>query len=145
MLLASTITRSQSNSAPLECGEWWGLHWGSAADKSTATQWCYHVNVNQNLGGMFPATWISAMGNWGWCGELLLWINLFNNFLKGSLRLYFRAFQLITFISLLWCLSFFFFFFLFSDTLVPKFSGCWIQAIQVQVKVCKELLPERFM
>lgn len=33
-----------------------------AANKSAATGWCYHVNTDQNLWGMFPAPcWKSAM------------------------------------------------------------------------------------
>lgn len=32
-------------------------HHGFAADTSTATEWCYHVNSDQSLWGMFPAPW----------------------------------------------------------------------------------------
>ncbi len=33
-----------------------------AADKSAATVWCYHVNMDQNLWGMFPTPcWIFVM------------------------------------------------------------------------------------
>ncbi len=42
--MASTFTRSQSNRAPLGCGN----------GTFTATAWCYHVNMNQNLWGIFP-------------------------------------------------------------------------------------------
>ncbi len=39
-------------------------HHGCAADKSAATVWCYHVNVSQNLWGMFPTPcWIYATKN----------------------------------------------------------------------------------
>ncbi len=53
--MASTVTRSQSNRAPLGCGGETGdsLH-GCAADKSAETAWCYHVNMDKNLWGMFP-------------------------------------------------------------------------------------------
>ncbi len=35
-----------------------------AADKSAATAWCYHVNMDQNLRGMFPTPcWIYATKN----------------------------------------------------------------------------------
>ncbi len=50
--MASTVTRSQSNRAPLGCGETRDSHYGRAADKSAATVWCYHVNEDQNLWGM---------------------------------------------------------------------------------------------
>ncbi len=33
-------------------------------DKSAATSWCYHVNMDQNLWGMFPC-WIYATKNYG--------------------------------------------------------------------------------
>ncbi len=37
---------------------------GCAADKSAATAWCYHVNMDQNLWGMFPTPcWIYATKN----------------------------------------------------------------------------------
>ncbi len=52
--MASTITRSQSNRVPLGCGGTGDLHHGCVADKSAATAWCYHVNMDQNLWGMFP-------------------------------------------------------------------------------------------
>ncbi len=62
--MASTVTRSQSNRAPLGCGGMGDLHHGCAADKSTATAWCYHVNMDQNLWGMFPTPcWIYATKN----------------------------------------------------------------------------------
>ncbi len=37
-------------------GMWWNgrVHHGCAADKSAETVWCYHVNMDQNLWGMFP-------------------------------------------------------------------------------------------
>ncbi len=36
----------------------------NAADKSAATAWCYHVNMDQNLWGMFPTPcWIYATKN----------------------------------------------------------------------------------
>ncbi len=57
--MASTVTRSQSNRAPLGCGGMGDLHHGCAADKSAATAWCYHVNMDQNLWRMFPTPcWI---------------------------------------------------------------------------------------
>ncbi len=52
--MGSTFTRSQSNRATLGCGGTGDLHHGCAADKSAATVWCYHVNGDQNLWGMFP-------------------------------------------------------------------------------------------
>ncbi len=62
--MASTVTRSQSNRAPLGCGWSRDSHHGWAADKSAATAWCYHVNMNQNLWGMFPTPcWIYATKN----------------------------------------------------------------------------------
>ncbi len=62
--MASTVTRSQSNRAPLGCGETGDSHHGCAADKSAATVWCYHVNMDQNLWGMFPKPcWIYATNN----------------------------------------------------------------------------------
>ncbi len=51
--MASTVTKSQSNRAPLGCGGTGDLHHGCVADKSTATVWCYHVNMDQHLWGMF--------------------------------------------------------------------------------------------
>ncbi len=57
--MASTVIRSQSNRAPLGCGGTGDSHHGCAADKSAATVWCYHVNMDQNLWGMFPTLcWI---------------------------------------------------------------------------------------
>ncbi len=47
--MASTVTRSQSNRAPLGSGGTGDLHHGCAANKSVATAWCYHVNVDQNV------------------------------------------------------------------------------------------------
>ncbi len=62
--MASTATRSQSNRAPLGCGGTGDLHHGCAADKSAATAWCYHINMDQNLWGMFPTPcWIYATNN----------------------------------------------------------------------------------
>ncbi len=59
--LASTVTRSQSNRAPLGRGGTGDSHHGCAADKSAATARCYHVNMDQNLWGMFPTPcWIYA-------------------------------------------------------------------------------------
>ncbi len=52
--MASTVPRSQSNRAPLGCGGTRDSHHGCADDKSAATVWCYHVNMDQNLWGMFP-------------------------------------------------------------------------------------------
>ncbi len=58
------ITTSKSNSAPLGCGGTGDSHHGCAADKSAATAWYYHVNMDQNLGGMFPTLcWIYATNN----------------------------------------------------------------------------------
>ncbi len=51
--MSSTVTRSQSNRAPLGCDGTRDSHHGCADDKSAATAWCYHVNMNQNLWGMF--------------------------------------------------------------------------------------------
>ncbi len=51
--MASTVTRYQSNRALLGCGGTGDLHHGCVADKSAATAWCYHVNMDQNLWGMF--------------------------------------------------------------------------------------------
>ncbi len=51
--MTSTVTRSQSNRAPLGCGGTGDSHHGCAADKSAATVWCYHINMDQNLWGMF--------------------------------------------------------------------------------------------
>ncbi len=57
--MTSTVTRSQSNRAPLGCGGTRDSHHGCADDKSTATVWCYHVNMDQHLWGMFPTPcWI---------------------------------------------------------------------------------------
>ncbi len=62
--MASTVTRSQSNRAPLGCGGTRDSHHGCAADKSAETAWCYHVNMDQNLWGMFPTPcWINATKN----------------------------------------------------------------------------------
>ncbi len=62
--MASTVTRSQSNRAPLGCGGTRDSHHGCAADKSAATAWCFHVNMDQNLWGMFPTPcWIFATKN----------------------------------------------------------------------------------
>ncbi len=59
--MASTVTRSQSNRAPLACGGTGDSHHGCAADKSAATAWCYHVNMDQNIWGIFPTPcWIYA-------------------------------------------------------------------------------------
>ncbi len=52
--MACTVTRSQSNRAPLGCGETGDSHHGCAADKSAATARYYHDNMDQNLWGMFP-------------------------------------------------------------------------------------------
>ncbi len=51
--MASTVTRSQSNRAPCDVVEREIHHHGCSADKSAATVWCYHVNMDQNLWGMF--------------------------------------------------------------------------------------------
>ncbi len=62
--MASTVTISQSNRAHLGCGGMGDLYHGCAADKSASTAWCYHVNMNQNLWGMFPTPcWIYATNN----------------------------------------------------------------------------------
>ncbi len=62
--MASTVTRSQSNRASLWCGGTGDSHHGCAADKSAATAWCYHVNMDQNIWGMFPTPcWIYATKN----------------------------------------------------------------------------------
>ncbi len=62
------VTRSQSNRAPLGCGGTGDSHHGCAAEKSAETAWCYHVNMDQNLWGMFPTPcWIYATkkAKWG--------------------------------------------------------------------------------
>ncbi len=62
--IASTVPRYQSNRAPLGCGGTGDSYHGCAADKSAATAWCYHVNMDQNLCGIFPTPcWIYAMNN----------------------------------------------------------------------------------
>ncbi len=62
--MASTVTRSQSNRAPLGCGGTGDSHHGYSANKSAATVWCYHVNMDQNLWGMFTTPcWIYATNN----------------------------------------------------------------------------------
>ncbi len=62
--MTSTVTRSQSNRASLGCGGTGDEHHGCAADKSAATAWCYNVNIDQNLGGMFQKRcWIYATKN----------------------------------------------------------------------------------
>ncbi len=43
----STVTRSQSNRAGLVCDGKGDSHHGCAADKSAATAWCYHVNMDK--------------------------------------------------------------------------------------------------
>ncbi len=51
---------------PIEhiCGGKGDLHHGCAANKSAATAWCYHVNMDKNLWGMFPTPcWIYATKN----------------------------------------------------------------------------------
>ncbi len=64
--MASTVTRSQSSRAPLGCGGTGDSHHGCAADKSAATAWCYHVNMDQNFWEMFPTPcWIYATKNQG--------------------------------------------------------------------------------
>ncbi len=61
---ASTVTRSQSNRAYLGCGGTGDSHRGCAADKSAATAWCYHVNMDQNLWWMFPTPcWVYNTNN----------------------------------------------------------------------------------
>ncbi len=62
--MASTVTRSQSNRAHLGCGGTGDSHHGCAADKSAATAWCCHVNMDQNLWGMFSTPcWFYATKN----------------------------------------------------------------------------------
>ncbi len=46
--MASTVTRSESNRAPLGCGGIGDSHHECAADKSAATVGCYHFNMDQN-------------------------------------------------------------------------------------------------
>ncbi len=46
--MTSTVTRSQSNRAPLGCGGTRDSHHGCVDDKSAATVWCYHDNMDQN-------------------------------------------------------------------------------------------------
>ncbi len=58
LIMASTVTRSQSNKAPF--GMWWNWRFSSWMC-SRAAAWCYHVNMDQNLWGIFPtACWIYA-------------------------------------------------------------------------------------
>lgn len=62
-LYSNSLNRHQSQAkrAPLGCSVTGGLPHGCAADKSKATAWCYHANMDQNLWGMFPAPcWIFA-------------------------------------------------------------------------------------
>ncbi len=48
----------------LGCGGTGDSHHGCAANKSAATAWCYHVNMDQNLWEMFPTPcWIYATKN----------------------------------------------------------------------------------
>ncbi len=62
--MASTVTRSQSNRAPLGCGGTGDSHHECEADKSAATAWYYHVNMDHNLWWMFPTPcWIYATKN----------------------------------------------------------------------------------
>ncbi len=62
--MASTVTRSQSNRAALGCGGTGDSHHGCEADKSAATAWYYHVNMDQNLWWIFPTPcWIYATKN----------------------------------------------------------------------------------
>ncbi len=50
--------------SPLCCGGTGDSHHGCAADKSAATAWYYHVNMEQHLWGMFPTPcWIYATKN----------------------------------------------------------------------------------
>ncbi len=44
--MSSTVTRSQSNRAPLGCGGTRDSHHGCADDKSAATVWCGHVKMD---------------------------------------------------------------------------------------------------
>lgn len=53
-LLLGHHTVSQSSRAPLGCGGAGGLLHRCAADKSATTVWCYHVNMDQYLCGVFP-------------------------------------------------------------------------------------------
>ncbi len=81
--MASTVTRSQSNRAPLGCGGTGDSHHGCAADKSAATVWCYHVNMDQNLWGIFPTPcWIYATkiegSSEGKRGSNLVWQGVHN-------------------------------------------------------------------
>ncbi len=45
--MSSTVTRSQSNRAPLGCGGTGDSHHGCADDKSAVTVWCYHINMTK--------------------------------------------------------------------------------------------------
>ncbi len=52
------------NRAALGCGGTRDSHHGCADDKSAATVWCYHDNMDQNLWGMSPTPcWIYATKN----------------------------------------------------------------------------------
>ncbi len=62
--ITSTVTRSPSNRASLGCGGTGDSHHGCAADKSAETAWYYHINMAQNLWGMFPTPcWIYTTQN----------------------------------------------------------------------------------
>ncbi len=70
--MTSTVTRSQSNRAALGCGGTRDSHHGCADDKSAATVWRYHDNMDQNLWGTFPTPcWIYTT-----ILSILLWIRV---------------------------------------------------------------------
>lgn len=49
------------NGAPLGCGGTRDLHHCCAANTSAATAWCYQVDMDENVWGMFPAPcWVHA-------------------------------------------------------------------------------------
>lgn len=51
--MSSTVTRPQSNRAPLECSGTGDSYHGCPADKSAAIVGCYHVNMDMHLRGTF--------------------------------------------------------------------------------------------
>lgn len=60
--VTTKITRSQSNRA-LGCGKMKESHQRCATGKSTATTWCYHVNMELNLRNYSAPCWICEMKN----------------------------------------------------------------------------------
>ena len=66
--VAFPVTRSESNSTPLGCGRTGFLQHECAADKFAEIARCNHVNMEQNLQGMFStSSGIHAMKNYTVC------------------------------------------------------------------------------